>query len=137
MFLAPVLHDRRLYHRGGRLVSKSKLGRRAGTFAAAMFLAGTGVLVAASPAFAGVCGDTFRPSTSGGKAYWSLTCSGGRITMQGWVEDIKADGKCARVKGIFNNNITHETAGACPSGTRINFSWTEAGTIANGYLSVN
>lgn len=56
--------------------------------------------------------------------------------MSGWVKDTDADGKCARVKGVFNNNIVYQTAGACPKGTVINFSWTAPGTIANGYLTV-
>jgi hypothetical protein len=56
--------------------------------------------------------------------------------MEGWVEDRKADGKCARVQGKFNNGTSHQTPGACPSGTRLYFSWTEPGTIADGYLTV-
>jgi hypothetical protein len=56
--------------------------------------------------------------------------------MQGWVIDIKADGKCARVTGNFNGGISHQ-AKACPSGTTTYFSWTESGTLADGYLTVS
>jgi len=73
---------------------------------------------------------------SGGEASWTLTCSGGNITMSGWVKDTSADGECARVKGVFNNNTVYQTAGACPKGTSVSFSWTAPGTIANGYLTV-
>ena len=49
----------------------------------------------------GSCGQTFNPSIDGGKAYWQLSCSGGNITMSGWVEDTSANGRCVRVKATF------------------------------------
>ena len=114
-----------------RIVTGGK--RRLGLAAGVTALASIGAIGIASPAFAGTCGQTFSPSISGGKASWTLTCSDGNITMKGWVEDTSADGECAHVKGIFNNNIVHD-AKACPKGTRTPFSWTHPGTIANGYL---
>jgi hypothetical protein len=82
------------------------------------------------------CGQSFHPIVRGGEAYWVLTCSGGYITMQGWVKDTAADGKCAQVKGVFNNNIVRLSNKACPKGEKESFTWRHPGTIANGYLMV-
>lgn len=117
-------------------MKKSGIGARARVTLIALVIASGTIVAGANPAAAGTCGQSFNPSVSGGKASWTLTCSGGKVTMSGWVEDTNADGKCARVKGVFNNNITYQTAGACPKGTRVSFSWTAPGTIANGYLTV-
>ncbi len=83
----------------------------------------------------GVCGDTFNPSVTGGKASWTLSCSGNNITIAGWVEDTKADGKCARVTAYFSNSET-TTWKACPAGTRTNFSATKPGSLIDAYLTV-
>jgi hypothetical protein len=108
--------------------------------AAVAALAGSGMLASAPGASAGVtgtCGQSFSPVTTGGRARWTLSCSGGRITMSGWVEDTKPDGECAYVKGIFSSTITEVSRGACPEGDRENFSWTHTGSLANGYLYVS
>lgn len=84
----------------------------------------------------GSCGQSFNPVINGGKAHWDLSCSGGRIYMNGWVEDTSADGRCAFVKANFNNGYSPTPAKACPKGTRTNFSWNGSGTIADGYLYV-
>lgn len=84
----------------------------------------------------GSCGDSFHPSVGGGEAYWTLLCHDGHIRMKGWVKDTRADGKCARVKAVFNNNVVHQSSGACPKGTIVQFDWKHPGTIADGYLTV-
>jgi hypothetical protein len=121
-----------------RLTSRARRPVMVATAVAA--LAGGSVLgfaPAASAQPAGTCGQTFNPSTGGGEARWTLSCSGGKITMAGWVEDTDADGRCARVKGIFNGGIVRVTDGACPKGTRVKIYWVHPGTIANGYLYVS
>jgi hypothetical protein len=96
-----------------------------------------GFAPAASAQPAGTCGQTFNPSTGGGAARWTLSCSGGKITMAGWVEDTAADGRCARVKAVFSSTVTKISRAACPKGTRQTFSWTYSGSIANGYLYIS
>lgn len=84
----------------------------------------------------GVCGQSFHPFVRGGEAYWTLSCSGNKITMTGWVKDTKADGKCAYVKAIFANGDSPTPAKACPKGDETSFSWSGPGRLANGYLYV-
>lgn len=123
-----------------QISTAGRLRRSIGVAVGVLTLTATSVFGVASAASAsiapmGTCGQTFNPSVSGGKAHWDLICSGGNITMSGWVEDTSADGKCAYVTATFNNNI-NEQAKACPSGTRTPFSWTHPGTIVDGYLTV-
>lgn len=69
------------------------------------------------------------------KAHWELTCSGGNITMTGWVDDKRSDGKCAYVTAHFNTAT--EIAKNCPADSpRTEFKWTHSGNIVDGYLSV-
>ncbi|MCM6779039.1 hypothetical protein NDR87_36760 [Nocardia sp. CDC159] len=84
----------------------------------------------------GTCGDEFKPIVGGDAwAYWKLTCSGGWITMSGWVDDLNADGKCAYVRGEFNDKTF--VAKNCPATSpKTNFSWSRPGRFANGYLYV-
>lgn len=84
----------------------------------------------------GKCGDVFRPSVGGGKAYWRLSCANSQITISGWVEDTDADGKCAVVTAHFADGTAATSPTACPKGTRKNFSWTKWGGIIDAYLSV-
>jgi hypothetical protein len=85
----------------------------------------------------GVCGQSFNVNTGGGHAEWTLSCSGGRITMSGKVKDTDADGRCAYVKGVFSSTIVERSRGACPKGNEKSFSWTHTGSLANGYLYVS
>jgi hypothetical protein len=94
-------------------------------------LAASGTTGLSSPAFAGACGRTSDPTASGEKVSWTLSCSGGNITRNGWVEDTDADNQCAFVKGVFTNDIV-DIAKACPKGKRTSFPWTHPGTTANG-----
>lgn len=105
------------------------------TSATASAPAPTGVQSAAPQGISlyGTCGGIYNPSTSGGHAHWQLSCSGGRITMSGYVVDDKADGLCAAVKGVFGD-ATHYSSRACPKGTRKDFSWSGPGSVADGYL---
>lgn len=114
--------------------------RKAAAVAACVFaITGLGVVggaTAASASTTGVCGEIFNPSTSGGKAHWTLSCSNGRIYMDGYVTDTSSDGKCAQVKGVFSD-ATYFTPRVCPSGNRYDFHWNGPGQLANGYLFVS
>lgn len=81
----------------------------------------------------GTCGQEFNPSTAAGHAHWTLTCVAGKVTMQGYVTDDRADGECAQVRAVFSN-ATYFSQAACPKGTTINFKWTGPGNVADGYL---
>jgi hypothetical protein len=107
-----------------------------GVAASAVALAGFAVVggaTAASASTQGTCGQIFNPSTGDGHAHWTLSCSGGRIYMDGYVVDDDADGLCAQVKGQFND-ATYYSAKACPKGTRRDFHWSGPGSLADGYL---
>jgi hypothetical protein len=91
---------------------------------------------AAGPAAAGTCGQTFQPRVNGGEAAWNLYCSGGRITISGWVKDTKADGKCAYVKAFGDGQQLLPHPKACPKDTKTNFSWTVNGSTIDAYLYV-
>jgi hypothetical protein len=91
--------------------------------------------VAAGPASAGTCGETFQPRVNGGEAAWSLYCYGGSITIDGWVKDTKKDGKCAWVKA-FGGEQAMQHAKACPAGTVTHFEWTTGGNEIRAYLYV-
>ncbi len=102
------------------------------------------LLAAASPALAddgsvpnssrGGCGDTLDPVVNGVRGHWTLNCSGGQITVDGWVEDIQLDGNCVGARGEFASGET-ERAGTCDGyGSRANFRWTHPGAIADVYI---
>jgi len=86
----------------------------------------------------GSCGENFGPSIRGAKAHWTLSCANGRITMKGWVEDTRSDGKCAQVRGEFSDG-TYDSEKSCPAGRehRKSFEWSGPGQIANGYLYIS
>lgn len=99
-------------------------------------LTGLGVAGAVTPASAstqGSCGGIFNPSTGGGYAHWTLSCSGGRIYMDGYVQDTRSDGLCAQVKAVMNDG-TYFSPKACPSGNRKEFHFNSSGSVADGYL---
>lgn len=83
----------------------------------------------------GGCGDTYNPSVGGGKASWTLSCSGSNITIKGWVEDTDNDGKCARVTATYSDGDT-QTWKACPEGTRTTISGSGPGKLIDAYLTV-
>jgi hypothetical protein len=71
----------------------------------------------------GGCGKTFNPDVPGAKAYWEVQCTSKSVRISGWVEDTRADGKCAKVKAIYDddNDSTYYSRAACPKGERQTF----------------
>ncbi|MFE7046278.1 hypothetical protein ACFU9X_44980 [Streptomyces atratus] len=63
----------------------------------------------------------------GASASWPLHCSGNNVTVSGWLQDTRADGKCALVR-INAGNGDYQPKSACSSGTREQFSFTFHGT---------
>ncbi|GAA3609171.1 hypothetical protein GCM10022223_26520 [Kineosporia mesophila] len=86
-------------------------------------------LIFAQGAQAAACGTVKDVSLSGSKGHWTVTCSGGKKTVKGWVEDTKADGDCPHVTAYFqfeNSSYSIDRdAKACPKGDRTTFNWTE------------
>ncbi|GAB1539543.1 hypothetical protein NUACC21_22100 [Scytonema sp. NUACC21] len=90
-----------------------------------------------SAATRGTCGQKFDNVTVvGGQASWSLSCSGNKITITGWVKDTKADGKCANVKAEGGGQYKNPLATACPKGKVTHFTWTVPGREIKAYLYV-
>ena len=82
---------------------------------------------AAGPASAATCPSSASPKIDGAKAGWSLRCSGNSVTVSGWLEDTRMDGKCAVVR-INAGNGAYTAPKACSSGVREQFSYTFNGT---------
>jgi hypothetical protein len=103
-------------------------------------LALSGVLVMSAPSaqaseytVTGTCGDVFDVYISGAEAHWTVTCSGGRVRMNGRVDDTRADGHCAEVKGVFSDHTSY--ARNCPAtNPPTYFDWTGPGNTVYGYL---
>ncbi|MFF9022155.1 hypothetical protein [Streptomyces eurythermus] len=93
----------------------------------AAVLAGGLAVAAAGPASAATCPSAAAPVIDGARAAWSLRCSGNKVTVSGWVEDTRADMKCAVVR-INAGNGGYEKKSACGSGVREYFSYTFGGT---------
>jgi hypothetical protein len=77
----------------------------------------------------------FNPTVPGGEAHWTkcINYSGlwTSVTVDGWVKDTRADGKCAQVKAIFNDGTdTDYSPKACPAGHKQSFSWNHVGASA-------
>jgi hypothetical protein len=118
---------------GGTLAALAVTG---GAFAAAAPTAGAAP-VRTDPGAApmATCGYADDHSISGAKAYWQLSCSGGNVTVSGWVEDTSSNGRCAKVKAQFHRSGDWKfSEAACPKGDRESFSWTQPGSGANVYL---
>ncbi|OIJ86460.1 hypothetical protein [Streptomyces colonosanans] len=82
---------------------------------------------AAGPASAATCPSSASPVIDGASASWSLRCSGGGVTVAGWLQDTRMDGKCAVVR-INAGNGAYRKKSACNSGVRQQFSFTFART---------
>ncbi|MGC9376168.1 hypothetical protein [Streptomyces sp. MH13] len=93
----------------------------------AVVLAGGLAVGAAAPASAATCPSSASPVIDGARASWSLRCSGGKVTVSGWLEDTRMDGKCALVRLVGGNGETKRST-ACSSGVREQFSHSFAGT---------
>ena len=119
---------------------RQRLRRTLGGTLAAMAVTSGAIAAAAPTANAdeegatAVCGYARPHDTSGAHAYWQLSCSGGNVTVSGFVEDTAANGRCARVKAQFPNGDWVFSEPACPEGDREYFSWTKPGSSANVYL---
>lgn len=121
------MHTSRTRTRAGRLALVFT------TMAAFMVPAAAANAVEITPL--GGCGGSYSPRVGGGEAHWDLTCSGGEITITGWVKDTAADGKCARVTAHFSNGDVSAWK-ACPEGTTTRFSETHDGALVDAYLTV-
>lgn len=84
----------------------------------------------------GRCGQTFKPFVTGGRAEWALNCSGGVITIRGWVQDLEADGECARVRVELPNGDVRHSNRACPAGEYQDFKFSARGSVIYAYLQV-
>ncbi|MGW5776518.1 hypothetical protein [Streptomyces sp. NPDC003863] len=89
----------------------------------ATVLSGGLALGTAGPASAAGCGTSASPVIDGASASWSIRCSGGRMTIAGWVQDTRADAKCALIRIHAGDNPPARPE-ACGSGVRKNFSYT-------------
>lgn len=116
--------------------------RSVATAAFALVLAGgTGAL--AAPAANGEevsvtpmagCGENMEASLNGAYARWTLSCSGGQITVSGFVEDKAPDNDCVGVRGEFASGETERVESCDGWGSRRDFTWTHPGSIADVYL---
>jgi hypothetical protein len=104
-----------------------------------------GSLSAAAPALAatdgvftveGNCGQTFNPSVGGGAAAWTITCTGGKVSVNGWVKDTDADGKAAEVYGTWEDGSNFGTVRAGGEGTKKEFNKSHSGSHVYLYLRV-
>lgn len=108
----------------------------------------SGALLSAAPSIAapatadgvmviqGTCGDTFNPDVNGGEAAWTITCSGGKVRVQGWVKDTDADGKAAEVYGTWGNGDSFGIVRAGGEGTLKRFDKSHSGSSVSLYLRV-
>lgn len=98
------------------------------TSAASAAIIASGLAVAAAgPASAATCPSSASPVIDGASASWTLHCSGGNVTVAGWLQDTRTDAKCAVVR-INAGNGAYRTKSACTSGVREQFSFTFTGT---------
>jgi hypothetical protein len=112
----------------------SKMKKLSALGAGVAVIAGGAVLGLSGPASAGTCGDNFNPTVPGAKAHWEISClSGNKVRIEGWVEDTRSDGKCAKVSANING-VTKRSAAACPKGDREEFEWTANGRTINAEL---
>jgi hypothetical protein len=80
------------------------------------------------------CPSHAHPTTPGGTAAWTVTCSGNHVYVNGWVKDTAPnDGRCAGVKAFFAEAFTNRVV--CNGGTAT-FAWSSIGNWANVYLYV-
>lgn len=99
-------------------------------------LAGTASAAPMAPAMPmAQCGQSYSPTTSQSSAHWDISCRNGEVTVSGWVKhDFGSD--CAKVKAIFEGQITEYSAGSCGfwGGTKQTFRWSHPGSIVDVYL---
>jgi hypothetical protein len=109
------------------------------TLTAIVFVGGITVF-SSIPSFAapaaplGGCGDNLESTLNGAYAQWTLSCSGGQITVNGRVDDTGLDGQCVGVRGEFASGETERVENCGGWNTSANFNWTHPGSIADVYL---
>jgi hypothetical protein len=84
----------------------------------------------------GTCGQTYSPTVPGGAAGWTLSCANGKIRVQGWVKDTRADGKGAEVYGTWGNGSNFGTVRAAGEGTIKRFNKVHSGSSVTLRLRV-
>jgi hypothetical protein len=93
--------------------------KRIATLAAALFGAGTLVVLLSAPAQAGCI--NWSNTFSKGHAYGTACTDSYRgTTVEGWVVDDKADGLCVYVK-VYWSASQDDSPWACPKGTTAHF----------------
>lgn len=98
--------------------------------------ASAGPAESADPGTQATCPDTLEPTVPGGEAKWTLACNnaGTKVKVSGWVEDTRADGKCAYVQFTPKGN-GKGTWKACGAGERTDYSFTAKGDEVEGLLT--
>lgn len=103
--------------------------RVAAALSSVVALSGLGVALSAQPAAADTCPNSRDVFVPGGESHYTISCSGGRVYVNGRVKDTRADGKCAEVKAQFGSTF-YFSGRACPAGTTRYFNWSGPGSIA-------
>lgn len=106
-----------------------------GIAGAAVIAGGITVLGVVPAASADTCNNARNISITGAESHYTLTCSGGRVYVDGRVKDTRADGKCAQVKALIDGRWYYSDR-ACPNGTTKYFSWSGPGNTAYVYTQV-
>lgn len=70
----------------------------------------------------GTCPEAQDVKINGAEASWTVACSSGNVYVDGWVEDTKADGRCAEVYALVNGQWFYSQR-ACPKGNVRTFSF--------------
>jgi hypothetical protein len=141
MSAARVYGDRNLLERTPRMMGHhmGNLRKSIASITATAALTGGLVVLNAAPAAAAVCPASMSPIINGARAHWKLACKGRDVSVSGWLEDTRLDGKCAQIAfdpGAEKGGIWF--ANACGSGTRENYNFLFRGThIVRGYLQLD
>jgi len=69
-------------------------------------------------------------------AAWTITCTAGKVSVNGWVKDTDADGKAAEVYGTWGDGTNFGTVRAGGEGTKKEFNKSRAGSHVYLYLRV-
>jgi hypothetical protein len=72
--------------------------------------------------------------TDGATARWSLTCSGGQITVEGWYRDDEPDGDCVGVVAYFADGSNKRSQTCAGWRTKKTFKWSAPGSLVDVYL---
>jgi hypothetical protein len=76
-----------------------------------------------------------NPFSPDAEAHWTKCRNNGWTTVDGWVKDTNADGKCAYVYAIFTDGVgKRESARACPKDDVETFYFHEPANDASVYV---